>query len=233
MPTPEYYLDTGLNTLRQQLKILYPRIVVGWIGDVTHQTENPTSDHNPEADGSVDAIDPMLGASFTHEYAQELWEVLIDNKDHRIKYIIWNRQIVYSTPRNGYEAWQPQPYKGKDPHTGHMHISANDLHETDSSRWDLTVHLSNSSVIAVANLVVSKLNLEVNTDEIADAVIKKLGSAPIGPKESRRTLGGSINALVSETKGDFVNPLYKELNKWTLDNQAAPPVTTTDVQKEN
>lgn len=126
-----WYVDKGLAKLISQLKEKFPGIVIGTIGDENHQ--GTTSDHNPEADGSVDAADPMLGKSFDKNDAEWLWATLRQYRDERIAYIIWNGQIVSSTV----EPWKVRKYTGSDPHTGHLHISVNDKHENDTREWQL------------------------------------------------------------------------------------------------
>jgi len=130
-----YYIDPALGILREQLKRQYPGIVIGWIGDTTHQTENPSSDHNPEPDGSVDAIDLMLGKAFTATQCQKVIDALVASKDWRIKYIIWNHRIIAGN--GGIEPWKWRKYNGKDPHTGHAHISRNDIQESNIELWHI------------------------------------------------------------------------------------------------
>ena len=136
----EWYVDKGLATLVTQLKKRFPGIVIGTIGDPAHSSRD--SDHNPEEDGSVDAADPMLGKSFTEKDAEWLWNTLRRYRDKRIAYIIWNRQIVSSTV----QPWVVRKYTGSDPHTGHLHISVNDKHETDGSEWKLEEEKSMAAV---------------------------------------------------------------------------------------
>lgn len=130
---PDAYLDKGLDVLRAYLRAKHPGIVIGWIGDPAHQSG--TSDHNPEADGSVDAIDPMIGPSFTFAECQEFIDDLVATRDPRLAYVIWNKRIISST----ISPWTWRAYTGDDPHTGHAHISVNDKHENDTSDWGLDV----------------------------------------------------------------------------------------------
>lgn len=153
---PDWYVDKGLATLIRQLKTRFPGIVIGTIGDPDHSSR--LSDHNPEADGSVDAADPMLGSSFTKADAIWLWNTLRRYKDRRIAYIIWDHQIVSSTV----SPWVVRTYEGSDPHTGHVHISVNDKHETDASEWkleeeDMNVELTDAQLTAIAKKVVFEM----------------------------------------------------------------------------
>lgn len=128
MPVP--YIDPALGVLRSQLRAKYPGVVIYWIGDPAHQGR--PSDHNPEADGSVDAIDVMVGPHFSESQADELVNTLVHFHDWRISYIIWKRRIwKYST------GWKT--YNGSDPHTNHIHISRNDVQENNTNPWSLVI----------------------------------------------------------------------------------------------
>lgn len=126
-----WHVDKGLGVLIAQVKARYPGIEVGTIGDTAHQ--GGPSDHNPDGDGSVDAADFMVGPTFSKSAAEELARLLATNHDQRISYIIWNRRICSRTV----SPWSWRSYAGSDPHTGHVHVSVNDLHTTDTSAWDL------------------------------------------------------------------------------------------------
>lgn len=123
------YIDPALDVLRRQLWVRYPGVTIYWIGDKSHQGR--PSDHNPEADGSVDAIDVMLGEHFTHRDAQNLFTVLHENTDWRLAYVIYDRHIFSSTVH----PWVIRNYTGDDPHTNHIHISRNDKQESNRDRW--------------------------------------------------------------------------------------------------
>lgn len=127
-----WHVDAGLNVLIGQVKTLHPGIVVGTIGDPAHRARK--SDHNPEADGSVDAADFMVGPHFSTLDCENLVTALTVHSDHRILYIIWMRHIWYP---NG-KGWRP--YHGTDPHTGHAHLSVNDKFPGDLREWNLDMH---------------------------------------------------------------------------------------------
>lgn len=125
-----WFVDPGLAVLVRQLRAAYPGITIGTIGDASHSSR--TSDHNPDPDGSVDAIDPMVGTSlgFTASAADKVVHALVDSRDQRIAYLIWHRQIWKAST-----GWRD--YTREDPHTGHFHLSVNDLHHTDHTAWDI------------------------------------------------------------------------------------------------
>lgn len=123
----DWHVNEGLAPLIAQVKVKYPRIIVGTIGDAAHQHE--VSDHNPNVAGRVNAADFMLGSSFKTSDADYLVDKII--KDSRVKYVIWKRRI-----------WKPgigwAPYKGTDPHTGHVHLSVLDSAYKNTTPWDIT-----------------------------------------------------------------------------------------------
>jgi hypothetical protein len=94
----------------------------GSIGDLAHQQRS--SDHNPwvldkdSRSGIVTAIDitndPSNGCD-----CNILAKSLQENKDKRIKYVIWNKKIMSSTV----SPWTWRPYTGANPHDHHLHIS--------------------------------------------------------------------------------------------------------------
>lgn len=113
----------SLIALRQQVNAQWPqrnKASDGIIGDEAHATRD--SDHNPwvkdGAMGVVTAIDithdPAQGPD-----AQQLVDALVASRDPRIKYLIWNRQIISATVK----PWTWRPYTGKNPHAKHCHLS--------------------------------------------------------------------------------------------------------------
>lgn len=112
----------SLETLRSQVNAMAPGRDTssdGTIGDLSHQGRK--SDHNPDADGVVTAMD------ITHDPAHgvnagELAEMLRLSQDPRIKYVISNRRIVSS--KNS--PWQWRDYNGANAHTKHVHVSVID-----------------------------------------------------------------------------------------------------------
>lgn len=77
-----------------------------------HLLQNPTSDHN-----TGKALD--LGVDNAIKGDAAVAKLQTEAQQKNIKYIIWNRKIWSPTTNT----WKP--YKGKDPHTTHIHISFN------------------------------------------------------------------------------------------------------------
>ncbi|WP_147445526.1 peptidoglycan-binding protein [Corallococcus aberystwythensis] len=65
---------------------------------------------------------------------------LVERRDPRIKYIIWNEKIWRSYARRGVSAWAPQRYTGENRHTKHAHVSVSEkkaLYDLTTS-WGIT-----------------------------------------------------------------------------------------------
>ncbi len=126
-------LAKALEKLRDQINDAAPMRMKssdGWIGDAKHSKRK--SDHNPTANGVVQALD------ITHDPKHgvdcgKIAEALVKSRDPRIKYIIWNRQIVSATQ----SPWKWRAYTGPNPHTLHIHISVKDAltHFDDTRMW--------------------------------------------------------------------------------------------------
>jgi hypothetical protein len=108
-------------------------MVIGTIGDASHSSQS--SDHNPDPDGSVDAIDAMIGPHYTTAHGNHDVAALIKSRDKRIKYIIWQQHIISSVV----SPWVWRAYNGDDPHTGHWHLSTLDQYEKSTAEWSLYV----------------------------------------------------------------------------------------------
>lgn len=108
-------LAKSLEKLREQINAMAPgrsKESDGSIGDTAHSARK--SDHNPNANGVVAAID------VTHDVAggcdgRVLSRSLI--ADPRVKYVIFNSQVWKA--RTG----QWEPYTGQNAHAHHVHVS--------------------------------------------------------------------------------------------------------------
>jgi len=108
-----WYVSPSLERLKAALDKRWPkrdRTSDGSIGDASHQSR--VSDHNPDADGSVNARDvdkdgihvpTVIAAAILHPSTT---------------YVIYRRRIWSRT--NGF---RPVYYGGSNPHTGHLHVS--------------------------------------------------------------------------------------------------------------
>lgn len=106
----------------------------GWIGDPAHQTH--VSDHNPDSQGRVLAIDidttgPWPNGYTLDTYVNYIIERCRSGEEDRIEYIIRNRKIFERD--NDYNA---REYDGDDPHTNHAHFSARHDHTGQNSKGE-------------------------------------------------------------------------------------------------
>ena len=131
-------------TLRDQLNEAYPnrdKRSDGWIGDKAHQARK--SDHNPDKNGWVHAIDidenfgpGWKDGSTAKEFADQLIQYAREGKDKgRLKYVVYENSIASGTHPDKYWVWR----KGNWGHTQHIHVSFTDNAEKDGSKFDLPI----------------------------------------------------------------------------------------------
>jgi hypothetical protein len=139
-----------LSQLRRELNAVAPARDTrsdGWIGDPAHR--KTVSDHNPDETGRVpirdaDRVDevhaldadvdlnrPGLTMSRIVAYLAARCRAGVER---RLRYIIYARQIWHVD-----NDWNPVPYDGSNPHTGHAHFSASydSRHEASTAEWGL------------------------------------------------------------------------------------------------
>ncbi len=134
-------VGASLNVLLEQIDTRWPgrsKASDGSIGDAAHQSEQCSSQHN-SCCVKLNGVWIIRARDFTHDPKSgadmgAVFNMIIGSRDDRVRYLIFNRRIVYPTPRNGYGAWVPQPYSGSDPHTNHLHASVFD----DPAKFDNT-----------------------------------------------------------------------------------------------
>ena len=111
--------------LREQIDDSFPdrdRTSDGWIGDTRHAHRK--SDHNPDVDGWVRAID--VDKDLYKGSKPDLMPDLVDQlrlackakTEKRISYIIFDGRICSSILN-----WKWRKYTGANKHTHHMHVS--------------------------------------------------------------------------------------------------------------
>ena len=108
----------------------------GWVGDLRHQSR-PTSDHNPDENGIVRAID--VDRDVHKSGKPDLMPDIADQirlaakaGEKRIAYIIFAGRIASS--RMG---WRWRPYKGSNPHNHHLHVSFTKTGDLDNSFFNI------------------------------------------------------------------------------------------------
>lgn len=134
MHKPTWRLAGSLVTLRAQINQAWPGRAKhhdGTIGDAAHASR--ASDHNPNSHGVVCALDithnPSSGCN-----CDRLAQALQASRDPRIKYLIWNGQIM--SGEGSARAWAWRPYTGPNPHRTHLHVSVSGQVD-DAREWSL------------------------------------------------------------------------------------------------
>ena len=107
-------LARSLETLRDEIRSVYPGTTVWTIGDEDHR--NGYSDHNPNSNGVVCAIDVKSDGGMN---LQAFADHLVANRHRAFKYVIHNRRI-WNT-KHASAGWRP--YNGKNAHLDHVHVS--------------------------------------------------------------------------------------------------------------
>ena len=124
-----WYAAPSINALQRDLDAAFPnRTRPDWvIGDADHSSR--TSDHNPDSNGMVHAIDIRLGGGLD---AKRVLEATIG--DSRVWYVIHNGKIYSRT-----YGWEARAYTGANPHDTHIHVSIRytDAAEQDTADWGL------------------------------------------------------------------------------------------------
>lgn len=127
-------LAKGLIKLREQINERWPnrsKISDGSVADARHLAAG-TSDHIPNAQGVVTAIDVTkdeTNGPNTLAITQAL------TQDSRVKYLIYNRRIWKA--RTG--IWEP--YHGENAHDHHWHLSIKADLADDEHTWALDVNV--------------------------------------------------------------------------------------------
>ena len=118
-------LSKAAKQLREQFDDTFPdrdRTSDGWIGDTRHAAR--PSDHNPDANGWVRAIDvdrDVSGKSkpdLMPDIADQIRLLCKSKREKRITYIIFDGRIA-SSKKN----WAWREYTGANKHNHHCHIS--------------------------------------------------------------------------------------------------------------
>lgn len=117
-------LSKSAIQLREQIDDAFPdrdRASDGWIGDARHSARK--SDHNPDEQGWVRAIDidrDLSGKAKPDIMPDLADQIRLYGKAHpkRIAYVIFDGKIASSK-----KAWAWRPYDGINKHNHHCHIS--------------------------------------------------------------------------------------------------------------
>jgi hypothetical protein len=130
--TPPWRAAKSLLILREHINVRAPKRSKksdGLIGDAAH-CKGPgwtgKSDHCLNiSDGKVRVVTAM---DLTHDKANgcdcgSITEAIRQSRDSRVKYVIFDGRWFRSYDKGSVTAWTWTPYPGKNPHSGHLHIS--------------------------------------------------------------------------------------------------------------
>lgn len=184
----------SLAVLRDQVNKLAPnrnKASDGWLGDAKHSMRK--SDHNPEPDGTVDALD------LTHDLKngvdiQKLCDAIIASKDRRVSYLICNGKIISGA--GGKQPWVKRNYSGPNKHTKHIHISVKDAHQDDTAPWKVEPAFGKAAA----------------PSRPREAAPLAPAPAPAKPAPPRLTEKQKSAVMRRGSKGDFVAELQINLN---------------------
>jgi hypothetical protein len=197
----------------------------GSIGDAAHRAR--VSDHNaddtagsvtPYTDADdrpeVHAIDVDSTGPYESSFGAAVLRVVERHRtgaDDRLQNVIHNRKIYSRT-----WGWTAHDYTGDDPHTGHAHFSARytAAQESDTRPW---------GVIGDDDVTKTEFMAWMTEWAKSDAGEAALGAAVAGaqigptlPSGGRRSLGGSVNALVVPTGDESANGVANIINREVL-----------------
>jgi hypothetical protein len=146
-------LCAGGVRLRDQVDARFPKRDKrsdGWIGDAAHQTAGSASQHNPDSEGIVYAIDlgenMGKGRARNGRTAMHLANQLLAYASstlpgsNRLMYVVYEGKIASGTYKKTWWKWRG----GKDwGHYQHIHVSFNKSAKHDNTIFPLPVLTSN------------------------------------------------------------------------------------------
>lgn len=100
----------------------------GTIGDTAHAAR--VSDHNPDAQGIVRALDFYEHAP---GFVDQVAEAIRARRDPRVKYFIHDDRMFSSYSTSSRKAWEWGPYTGINGHEDHGHLSVVSTAEADQT----------------------------------------------------------------------------------------------------
>jgi hypothetical protein len=118
----------------------------GWVGDAAHASR--PSDHNPDAQGWVHAIDidaDLRGSQYDIDwFAEQLiaYARVRRQGSKRLKNIVWDDQVASGTYEGTFWVFRGSGYG----HTQHVHVSFTDQAETNGNQFDLPIFTGKNNI---------------------------------------------------------------------------------------
>lgn len=203
----------SLLKLRDEIDAAYPHRTKGadgTIGDLAHQDEGSSSDHNPwvrdsAGVGVVRALDVTHDPAHCDTYA--LADRLRQARDGRVTYIISNRRITGASHVDADGTWRWDDYTGDDPHTNHMHVSVSTkqaLYDDESPWAGVTEETDMPTTPADANVVwahaIPNMADRTKPDVSAQTALAQVWGTLVGVAKSETTEAAQIVALTAAVK---------------------------------
>lgn len=190
-------IDKGLLVLDAQIEAKAPGRRTGsdgFKGDAAHAARE--SDHNPEhppppgnPDNQIDAgdwtHDPSHGADMG-----EISESIRLSRDRRVRYVIFNGRIFYGYDRPGLPAFTWTEYNGSDDHSGHMHVSVNDIHHDETQPWSIGMNQNDEKAL------INRINTMIDM-----SLVNPFGD---GLKPEPNKLAEALNAIAASASAGNV-----------------------------
>jgi len=181
----------------------------GSIGDRAHAAR--TSDHNPNAQGIVTALDITddpgnLAADLVYDRddfdPDVLFEHLRRRRDPRVKYLISDDRVCSSY---GSQAWQWRTYTGPNPHDRHAHISVLADKVNDISTWfpeDQEDDMTPEQAQQLADIAERVRRIEHETRTREERTIELVQELPAKVRTSVYTARDGLAKLIRSIHGD-------------------------------
>ncbi len=134
-----WFRTTGaITTLGHQIEHSRPGTYAtdGTVADRRHDQINPDSDHSPDNDGNVRALD--WGGPL--DFLADTTEAIRRSRDPRTLYVIHDRRMYSSYSAHGYAPYTWRPYRGVNGHLTHAHLSVVSDHRGEQTQpWTITL----------------------------------------------------------------------------------------------
>jgi hypothetical protein len=130
-------LNNALNSWRNGINQRYPNRSTKSDGGYADSNHSSNSQHQPDADGTVDAFDMdvnLFNSSTPTGDTREKkhLEALKKDFEYNSRSHLWIHNRIISQDD---ENWDNDSYGGSSPHTEHIHFEANESKQHDGSAW--------------------------------------------------------------------------------------------------
>jgi len=133
-------LNPALTAWRNGINALFPGRGTASDGGYADAAHGSNSQHQPDADGTVDAFDQdvnLLASGDPDGDSREdkLIEALKKDFEADRRAYLWIHQREIAEKKHG---WSENHYSGENPHDKHVHWQSDPAYESDGSAWKFT-----------------------------------------------------------------------------------------------